>query len=218
MRAEHVFIKALIRDLKFIDRSASKLFYFQYTSKHYLMKKIVLFLVFIFNMTIMAAQHQDPWSEYMTPSAVHELLAQYVGDFTMEITMGEGKEPSVIAVDSQHSLLMGGRFLQMVQHGVMMGMDYQALTTLGFNNTDKQFALTTITNMGTGTLSLFGDWDEQSKTATLFGPLTNPVTKHTINVKQIVTFLDKNTISIESFDQENDRPEKKTVSYKLIRK
>ena len=96
-------------------------------------------------------------------------------------------------------------------------MDYQSIITLGFNNTDKQFALTTITNMGTGTLSLFGEWDEKSKSATLFGELTNPVTKNIINVKQVVTFVDNNTILIESYDKEDDKPEKKTVQYKLIR-
>jgi hypothetical protein len=59
----------------------------------------------------------------------------------------------------------------------MMAMDYQAIMTNGFNNTDKRMALTTMTNMGTGTLSLFGEWNKESKSASLFGKLTNPVTK-----------------------------------------
>jgi hypothetical protein len=97
----------------------------------------------------------------------------------MEITMsmGAGKEPSIIAVNSEHNMLLGGRFMEMKQHGNMMGMDYQSIMTIGFNNTDKRMALTTITNMGTGTLSLFGEWNKESKSASLFGKLTNPVTK-----------------------------------------
>jgi hypothetical protein len=62
-------------------------------------------------------------------------------------------------------MLLGGRFLEMEQKGEMMGMDYQSIITMGFNNTNKKFALTTITNMGTGILSLVGDWDNTSKTA-----------------------------------------------------
>jgi hypothetical protein len=89
--------------------------------------------------------------------------------------------------------------------------------TLGYNNTDKKMALTTITNMGTGTLTLFGEWNEKSKSATLFGQLTNPVTKNSINIKQVVTFIDNHTILIESHDREEDKSEKKTVQYKLIR-
>ncbi len=183
------------------------------------MKKTLLVITLIFNFAFMSAQNQDPWTEYMTPSSIQKLLAEYEGDFKMEITMsmGEGKEPSIVNVESEHKMLLDGRFLEMKQKGTLMGMDYQSILTMGFNNTDKKFALTTITNMGTGTLSLCGEWDEKVKSATLFGELTNPVTKNTINVKQIVSFVDQDTILIESFDKEGDKPEKKTIEYKLIR-
>ncbi len=181
--------------------------------------KHLLLLIIIFNCTNMNAQNQDPWSEYMTPSGIHALFAQYTGSFKMEITMsmGEDKEPSVIVVNSEHAMLLGGRFLEMKQQGNMMGMDYQSIITVGYNNTDKQMALTTITNMGTGTLSLFGDWDEKTKSANLLGQLTNPVTKAIINVRQVLTFVDNDTILIESYDTEGDKPEKKTVQYKFIK-
>ena len=99
----------------------------------------------------------------------------------------------------------------------MMGMDYQSIMTIGFNNIDRQMSLTTITNMGTGTLSSIGEWEEQTKTANLFGQLTNPLTKDIIKVRQTLTFVDDNTILIESYDTEADQPEKKTIQYKLIR-
>lgn len=183
------------------------------------MRNIILAIAFLLLATLTKAQNKDPWSEYMTPSDIHALFAQYTGSFKMEITMSmsEGKKPSIITVNSEHVMLLGDRFLEMKQQGNMMGMDYQSIITLGFNNTDKKFALTTITNMGTGTLSLFGGWDAKSKSATLFGELTNPVTKSNIKVKQVVTFVDNNTILIESYDKEDDKPEKKTVQYKLIR-
>ena len=59
-----------------------------------------------------AAQNQDPWSEYMTPSGVQALLSQYTGSFTMEIimSMGETNEPSGIIVNSEHRMLLGDRF------------------------------------------------------------------------------------------------------------
>lgn len=183
------------------------------------MKNILLLAILIFTSTIMMAQNKDPWSVYMTPSEVHTRLSNFTGSFTMEITMsmGEGKEPAVITINSEHRMLLGGRFLEMKQQGNMMGMDYQSIMTFGFNTIDRQMALTTITNMGTGTLSLFGEWDEKTKTAHLFGQLTNPVTEGIIKVRQKVTFPDDNTILIESYDTEGDKPEKKTVQYRLVR-
>ena len=184
------------------------------------MKNLLLILTLLFNCTNLNAQDKDPWGEYMTPSNVHTLLAQYTGSFKMEIrmSMGEGKEPTIITVNSEHIMLLGGRFLEMKQKGTMMGMDYQSLITIGFNNTDNQMAMTTITNMGTGTLSLFGTWDEKSKSANLIGKLTNPVSRNSITVKQVITFIDTNTVLIKSYDKEGDKPEKKTVEYKLTRK
>ncbi len=183
------------------------------------MKQALILITFLSSFLTMNAQNQDPWTQYLTPSSTHKLFSQYEGNFKMEITMqmGENQKPAVIEVQSEHNMLLGGRFLEMKQTGNMMGMDYQAITILGYNNTDKKVTLTTITNMGTGTLFLVGDWDENTKYATLFGKLTNPVTKNTINLKQIVTFVDENTLLIESFDQEGENPEKKTVQYKLVR-
>lgn len=183
------------------------------------MKRIVVLLMLTFSFNIMYAQNQDPWTDYMTPSDIHTMLTHYTGSFNMEIRMsiGEGKESPIITVSSEHTMLLGGRFLEMKQKGNMMGMDYQSIITVGFNNSNKQMSMTTITNMGTGTLSLIGPWDEKSKSANLIGEILNPVSKNTISVRQVISFVDINTILIESYDKEGDEPAKKTVEYKLVR-
>ncbi len=182
--------------------------------------KSSLLLLLMLNTAIVGAQNSDPWSAYMTPSDIHTFMAGYAGDFKMEISMsmGEAIAPVVVTVDSEHSMLLGGRFLEMKQKGVMAGMDYQAISTLGYNNSSNKFSLTTITNMGTGILSMKGNWDEESKSATLYGQMTNPVSKDIIDVRQVLTFVDGDTILIESFDKEGDTPEVKTVVYTLTRK
>lgn len=164
----------------------------------------------------MNAQETDPWTVYMTPSSVHEMLASYKGDFQLEIDMTGMDEPIIIG--STHSMILGDRFLELKQTGMMMGMDYESIYTIGFNTIDQTFSMTTITNMGTGTLSLQGSWDEDTKIATLYGELTNPVSKKTITIRQTISFLDENTFLIESFDQEGDNEEMKTIAYKFVRK
>ena len=179
------------------------------------MKTTTSIIILLIQSFIMSAQEKDPWTVYMTPSSIHEILAQYQGDFQMEIEMNGLDEPVIMS--SSHKMILGGRFLEMKQTGKMMGMDYESIYTIGFNTIDSTFSMTTITNMGTGTLALHGTWNEENKTATLYGKLTNPVSKQTINVKQTVQLVDKDTILIESYDQEGDQPEKKTVLYKFIR-
>lgn len=183
------------------------------------MKKLLLLALSCLSLQISHAQNNDPWSAYMTPSAVHAWLAQYIGDFNMEINMfaADGQVGPSMSVESTHSLLLGGRFLELRQSGSMMGMPYQGITTIGFNNVDRKLTLTTITNMGTGTLTVTGDWDEESKSAELFGTLANPVTQATVQLRQFITFVDENTILIESFDTMGDQPEVKTLSYRFTR-
>jgi hypothetical protein len=180
---------------------------------------IILIFTSINFSNVDAQQKMDPWTEYMTPSDMHKMLGLYEGNFNMEITMSRGEEnpPLVINIPSSHQMLLGGRFLEMKQKGDMMGMAYEATMTIGYNTIDQKFAMTTITNMGTGTLSLFGDWDNVHTKATLFGSLTNPVSKQNIQVKQIIEFKDSDTVVIESYDTEGDQAEKKTVVYTLRR-
>lgn len=164
----------------------------------------------------MNAQENDPWSVYMTPSSVHELFKEYEGEFTMKVEMAGMTEPMILS--SAHQMILGGRFLELKQQGKMMGMDYESFYTIGFNTIDETISMTTITNMGTGTLALSGEWHNETKKAVLYGKLTNPVTKGIINVRQTLEFPDKDTILIESFDQEGNKPEIKTVSYRFVRK
>jgi hypothetical protein len=183
------------------------------------MKLSILILIATFATMNVQAQKQDPWMEYIMPAEVHEMLKTYTGDFTMEITMwmAANQEPQVVTVQSSNKMILGGRFLEMTQTGNMMGMNYNSITTIGFNNSDKSLALTTLTNMGTGILSLTGSWDEKAKVGQLTGKLTNPVTKNPIQVRQTIGFPDNDTILIENYDQEEGTNERKSIQYKFIR-
>mgnify|MGYP005814731275 CR=1 FL=1 len=184
-----------------------------------MIKYLIGFSLIIFSIHI-SAQETDPWSVYITPSEVHQQLSKYVGDFEMEMTMwmNPGTEPMMVKVNSKHETILGGRFLEMTQSGNMMGMDYASVMTLGFNNTSKTFMLTTLTNMGTGILSLEGGWEKDKQIAVLKGQMTDPVNNGVINITQKITFIDDNTLLIENFDQSGDTPEQKSIQYKLIRK
>lgn len=170
-----------------------------------------------FTLNFLQAQESDPWATYMNPGEVHQLLNQYQGEFNLTLKMIGGPDPVEFPLKSDNQMVMGGRFLQFNQSGSFGGMDYESITTVGFNTVDKTMSLTTITNMGTGTLALVGKWDEATKSANLKGQLTNPVTKTAIQVRQRITFATENSIIIESFDQEGSKDEIKTVEYSFTR-
>lgn len=184
------------------------------------MKALHFSIILLFMSTITHSQKKDPWMEYMMPNEVHALLNEYVGEFDLEITMWmkEGGEPMVMNVISDHKMILDNRFLEMTQFGKMMGMDYQSLSTLGFNTINKTFSLTALTNMGTGTLYLNGAWNQEKRIANLNGQITNPMDGKTIAVRQQITFSNENQLLIENFDTYEGGKEKKSIQYKYVRK
>lgn len=184
------------------------------------MKQIlVLFTCFIISTTA-NAQKADPWTVYMTPNEIHQMFSEYVGEFNMEISMWmtEGKAPEVFKVSSSHKMILGNRFLEMTQTGDMMGMEYSSVSTIGYNTINKLVSLTTLTNMGTGTLYLKGSWNNKGKIAMLKGEMTNPLDNKIIRVRQKISFIDQNNLLIENFDTYQGQKEKKSIQYKLVRK
>ena len=183
------------------------------------MKTLLLTILTTLCYSIVHAQQADPWEEYMTPNEVHQMLGEYAGHFNMEISMWatEGKEPMKIKVAAKNKMILGGRFLEVSQTGTMMEMDYQSVTTIGYNTSGKNMDLTTITNMGTGTLSLTGASNPGTKIATLAGQMISPGGGKVIRIRQILHFIDKNTLIIQNIDQADGQKARKTVEYKLTR-
>lgn len=182
--------------------------------------KLAWTLAFLLSVHAAEAQNADPWTEYMTPSATHQILGKYAGDFVLEITMwmSADQEPVKVTVNSTHKMILGDRFLEMAQTGDMMGMEYQALTIIGFNTSSKTYALTTMTNMGTGILSLLGNGSTDAHIADLTGQMINPVNKKPMNIRQKISFTDSDSLLIENFDQDENGKERKSMQYKFTRK
>jgi hypothetical protein len=193
------------------------------------MKNVILFIKFsatllLFFVTDVSAQNDsiaaNAWIHYMTPNEVHKTLNDYSGKWDMEITMwtGPGQKPEIMKISSVNQMTIGGRFLEMDQLGDMMGMRYEAKTTLGFNTANQKMELSTINNMGTGTLYLSGLWDSKTETANLSGSLVNPVDKKVIAVRQVINLSDPNMILIQNYDKSGNEKERKSIQYLFTRK
>ncbi len=182
-------------------------------------QKFILTIALLLSTLYGHAQETDPWTKYMMPGDIHKKLEQYIGNFEMEITMNmaEGVDPVIIKVYSVHKMILGGRFLEMTQSGDMMGMPYHSITTMGFNNSDNNYSLTTITNMGTGTLYVSGLQEKGTQSVQLQGKLSNPINGQSIAIRQAVHFIDADNMLIENFDKESGSEEKKTVAYRYTR-
>ncbi len=166
------------------------------------------------------ANAQDAWTAYMQPGDAHGFIGQFAGEWEEEVNMWmqPGEDPQVFKVDCTLEMVLGGRFLEFRRKGEMAGMPFEAVGHLGFNNASKMFTLTSLSNFGTGMMVLTGQWIGDKRDIKLTGELTNPLDNQPVYVRQVISFIDINTIVIENFDRIGDGDERKTAQYVFRRR
>lgn len=167
-----------------------------------------------------SAAVQKAWEAYMTPSDVHKMLAEETGSWTNEMTfwMGPDAEPQKAVSDAEIKMILGGRYQQIHYQGDMMGMPFEGIATVAYDNSAKEIISTWMDNMGTGMLVLRGKYDGSGNAITTAGSMVNPVTGKEIEVREVYTLVDENTRKMEMFNTEKNEEEYKSMEIIMTRK
>ncbi len=144
---------------------------------------------------------QKAWMVYMTPTAVHQMLAQSDGEWTGEVThwMTPKSEPIKSKCTSTNKMIMGGRYQHSEFKGEFMGMPFEGMSLLGFDNAKKVFTSTWIDNMGTGTMTMEGKWDEKNRTINFYGKMVDPMTGKDTEARETFKYVNDNTQIMEMY-------------------
>lgn len=158
------------------------------------------------------------WQAYMTPSDNHKVLAKDVGMWKTEMTsyMEPNTPPIKSAGTAETSMLLGDRYQQTVYKGDMMGMQFEGISVLGYDNTKKVFVNSWIDNMGTGMMVLEGKWEKPGKTITYLGKCVDPLTGKDMKVRQVVIIENEKSQYMEMFMTENGK-ERKTMELRMTK-
>ena len=97
-----------------------------------------------------------------------------------------------------------------------MGMPFEGMSLIVYDNSTKFFTSTWVDNFGTGTLTLVGSWDVPTNSIILKGKMIDPMTGKEIWSKQIMKIIDKDTQEMERYDNKNGI-ETKTMFIKSTR-
>jgi len=159
------------------------------------------------------------WQDYMQPGEVHKMIAQSDGEWNEEITMwmDSAQPPMKTTAVAKNEMIMGGRYQISKTTGSMMGMPFEGMSLMGYDNAKKIFTSTWVDNFGTGTITSEGTWDEQAKTINLKGKAMEPMSGKEITMRQVIKFIDNDTQQIEMFDDRTGK-ETKSMEIKLTRK
>ena len=112
---------------------------------------------------------------------------------------------------------MGGRYLVSTTKGEMMGMPFEGMSIMGFDNAKKVYTSTWIDNMGTGIMMSEGKYDEANKTIHMTGKMSDPATGKDMEIRQEIKTPDAKTQITEMYCKQNGQ-EFKNMEIKLTRK
>ena len=162
------------------------------------MKKIYLFLILlagILNSNNLSAQSQEDmkaFMNYMTPGPTQQMMAKSAGAWSAAVTMWmqPGAAPTTATMETNNEMILGGRYLQGMHKGSMMGMPFEGIGITGYDNAKKIFVSSWVDNMGTGIIYMEGNWDENAKTINLTGKSTDPLTGKDIPTREVWKFVD----------------------------
>ena len=190
------------------------------------MKKTLIILCMLATagfFSLLNAQSQEEmkkWMDYMTPSDIHKEMAKWDGEWTQDIQMwmAPGTPPQTMQASCVNKMVMGGRYQESKTTGNFMGMPFEGISTIGYDNARKILVNSWVDNMGTGMIYMEGVWNEATKSAEFKGKSTDPMTGKVLNIRQVMKIVDDNTQVLEQYTTPADGKEFKSMEIKLTRK
>lgn len=162
----------------------------------------------------------EAWMKYATPGEAHKKMAALEGTWTAKVTewMAPGAPPSTSDGTAEFKMLLGGRYLQQIFSGTMMGQPFSGMGISGFDNAKKATRSIWVDSAGTGMMMMTGDWDAEGKTLTETGTMDDFMTGKPMQVKGQMHVADNDHLSYEMWMSGPDGKMFKTVEIAYTRK
>ena len=157
---------------------------------------------------------------YSTPGEMQKMMASWDGNWTTDISMWEkpGAPPAKSAGTTVNKMIMGGRYQESHHSSTMMGMPFEGMGTMGYDNAKKVFVNSWVDNFGSGIMNMSGPWEAATKSCTMTGKMIDPGTMTEKDYKETFKVIDDNTQSLEMFGPGYDGKEMKMMEIKFTRK
>ena len=167
----------------------------------------------------MDAAAQQAWMAAMTPGEHHKHLEKMAGNF--DYVIKSWMDPASAPIESKGkrvaTMELGGRFLEEKYTGDFMGMPFEGIGTMGYDNISKKYVGTWIDNMTTGMMTMSGQCDEKTHTWTMQGDAMDPMTGKPWKSRNVTTMIDADNFKMEMYAPAPDGKEFKMMEITMKR-
>lgn len=154
----------------------------------------------------------------MMPGPVQKQMAAQAGNWSAEMTMymDPSQPPQKQYAKVQNEMVMD-RYLTSTYRGTMMGMPFEGVATMAYDNGTKKYYMTWMDNMSTGMTQMSGTYDETTKTTTLTGMSSDPMTGKESKMRQTIYYPDASTVKMVMYGAGPGGVEMKMMEITLMR-
>jgi len=140
--------------------------------------------------------------QYTQPSAAHQVLSRFLGDWNSETRLiFPGAPAQGEKGRATFSWLMEGRWLQMKGSGQFLGQTVESVSIMGYDNFKQSYVVTSITSIDTAMNRAEGDMDPSGKALILYGTIDEYLTgEHDKMVKTVWRFVSDKEMRMEIHD------------------
>jgi hypothetical protein len=159
------------------------------------------------NMTPADNPQMKAWMAYMTPGMPQQMMAKSAGEWKAEVMQFQDpSQPPMRSTAAVHNeMILGGRYLSTKYNGNMMGMPFEGMGTMAYDNGTKMYYSTWVDNMGTGISYMKGTMSADGKSLELKGSSYDPTQGKEVMMRQVTTFIDDNHQKMEFYSMMNGK-------------
>lgn len=140
--------------------------------------------------------------EAVSPNENHAVLEPMIGEWEHTVTfwMAPGAPPQTMPATSTAEWIMDGRYVETEWTGEFAGMPFRGRDLTGYDNVAGHYVAVWIDNMSTAPMTSTGTYDAATKTLTLEGTSSDPMSGRTdIPTRSVITIGDEGTVHVEMY-------------------
>jgi hypothetical protein len=164
-------------------------------------------------------EQQQKYMELATPGPHHKMLAASAGtwDTKTKEYMQPGAPPTESTGTSKIESVMGGRFIEEVTTGTMMGMPWEGRGVFGYDNATQKHIGTWYDSWGTTQMAFQGTCSNSCKNVTMTSTYFDTVMKMEKKMKVVSKQTDNDHSTVEIFEVAKDGKENRLLEIQYTR-
>ena len=147
-------------------------------------------------------QIQQNMKEAGATTEQHSALKRMIGSWNVEAKfwMDPNGKPEVSKGKAVNKSILGDRFIESSYKGKMMGQNFEGRGFVGYDTVAKKYFSTWIDSLNTGLFESRGVANADNTKITFNADFTCPATRSQMQTEEVVTFVDNNHYTYESFE------------------